>query len=427
MWLKQVTNVSPEQFGEAVKNRKLIILYPRTAYRNLFLAYLLSNSDNLLLYFRLSQDYLNLKDFLTALLEQWRDDTLPLGDKTRQALRGNDVLKLAEALAQDLASIPGAVLYLDELDRLELNDDFRKFFAALVSNLSEQNKLVVNARILTTEPWQQMLLDRVATVLGTGFHKNDLMFATDEANKPQLEIYAFGQGQVIANGLTISVWDGALPRNLFFYFVDKDLVTRDEIFQIFWPELNVKEATNVFHVTKRKINERICAHILGNVDYDLTDYSGGFYRPGNQIVRHYDVEEFSEAVNDAGMTFDDEKQAYLYHRAIEIYRAPFLESIDMPWIFERREKLQRLYLEALIGLARYYKSTKQPESALGYFARALKDAPQREDIHRQVMMIYQELGYPDEARRQYQILRDYLQDTLGVEPGAETQELFQKI
>jgi two-component SAPR family response regulator len=424
MQLENVTNVSPEQFSEAIQDKKLVILYPQTAYRTLFLSYLLNHSEHQLLYFRLPQDNMSINEFLAALLEEWNIDGLGIGDKIRKALGGNDIGKLAQALAQDLAAMPNAVLYLDELDRLEQNEDFRHFFTDLVENLSEQNKLVVNARIMTTEPWQAMLMDKVATVLGTAFRKNDVMFSLDETDKPQLEIYAFGQGQVIANGLTISVWDGALPRHLFFYFIDKDLTTRNEIFETFWPELKIKEATNVFHVTKRKINERISAHILGHGDYDLTNYANGFYHPGDQLARHYDVEEFAEAVDEASMTFDDEKQFTLYRRALSIYRAPFLENLDMPWVLERREKLQRLFLEALIGLARYHKSANQPESALGYYMRALKEAPQREDIQRDVMRIYQTLGFPDEARRQYQMLQEYLQDTIGVEPGAETQALF---
>ena len=33
------------------------------------------------------------------------------------------------------------------------------------------------------------------------------------------------------------------------------MATRDDIFNTFWPSLSIKEATNVFHVTKRKVNE----------------------------------------------------------------------------------------------------------------------------------------------------------------------------
>ena len=100
-----------------------------------------------------------------------------------------------------------------------------------------------------------------AIVLGTDQRKDDMMFTVEATPKPQLEVYAFGRGHALVNGLPITNWDGALPRNLFFFFMDHPLVTRDEIFETFWPDLSVKEATNVFHVTKRKITERISMKI----------------------------------------------------------------------------------------------------------------------------------------------------------------------
>ncbi|MEO1290421.1 MAG: bacterial transcriptional activator domain-containing protein, partial [Chloroflexota bacterium] len=222
-------------------------------------------------------------------------------------------------------------------------------------------------------------------------------------------------------------WDGALPRNLFFYFIDNDLVTRDQIFTAFWPDLQQKEATNVFHVTKRKVSERLSFNVYDKGNYDLTSYSTGFYRPSEQIARHYDVEEFEQAVEQASMTFDDTQQMALYQRAVDLYRAPFLLTIDMPWVHERREKLQRLLLEALIGIARIQKSAKHYDASLGYFMRALYEKPLREDLHREVMQLYRELGYPDDAIKQYQHLETILQDTLNVAPSPETQALLAEI
>lgn len=79
-----------------------------------------------------------------------------------------------------------------------------------------------------------------------------------------LEVFGQGHGTVKINGCTVHTWDGVLPKNLFFYFIDRGITTRDAIFQSFWPKLPIKEATNVFHVTKRKISE-----IIG---FDLTIY-----------------------------------------------------------------------------------------------------------------------------------------------------------
>src|ERR1700694_1025432 len=85
-----------------------------------------------------------------------------------------------------------------------------------------------------------------------------------------LEVFGFGTGRAFVNGELIAQWDGMLPYTLFFYMVDRGMTTRDEIFKTFWPNLSIREATNVFHVTKRKVNE-----LLG---FDLTAYWSGFYR-----------------------------------------------------------------------------------------------------------------------------------------------------
>lgn len=425
MWRELMTKVSMNNFVESIENKKFVILYPQSPYRNVFLSYVLQLPAQNFLYYRLKSEEDTLSRMLSGLLAEVDPD---FGSTLRSILKSNNPEKLAVALANDLESYGAdTILYLDEADKLFLNDEYRLFFTTLKDNLSQQNKLVINARQLTTEPWRQMVLNEEAVSIGTERRESQLMFTAGSADKPHLEIYGFGRGHAIVNGLSVESWDGALPRNLFFYFIDKDLITRDEIFNVFWGGLNVKEATNVFHVTKRKISERLSMNVLAGGNYELTNYTTGFYRPANKIVRHYDVAEFEAAVDEASMTFDEEEQARLYRRAVDLYRAPFLLTINMPWVHDRREKLQRQLLEALIGLARIYKSAEKYEESLGYFMRAIHETPLREDIHREVMSLYQTLGHTDEAIRQYQQLETLLQDTLGVEPGRETQELLQQI
>ena len=69
------------------------------------------------------------------------------------------------------------------------------------------------------------------------------------------------------------------------------MVTRAEIFQTFWPNLTTREATNVFHVTKRKISE-----VLGT---ELTVYGSSFYHISPQIQLSYDVSLFNQLVQDS--------------------------------------------------------------------------------------------------------------------------------
>jgi two-component SAPR family response regulator len=253
------------------------------------------------------------------------------------------------------------------------------------------------------------------------------MFTLEEQPKPQLEVYALGRGHAIVNGQQITNWDGALPRNLFFYFLDHPLVTRDEIFAVFWPRLNVKEATNVYHVTKRKISERISMKVMEPGNYELTRYGNGFYMPSEKIVRHYDVFDFQDAVEQAMVAEDDHREELLYRRAIDLYKAPYLEPLTLPWIVERRDQLRQLYAQALIGMGRIYKTRKNPEKALGFFTRSLREMPEREDIHREVMALYLQLGMVRDAQNQFQLVSKILKDSLKIKPSRETRELYKQV
>jgi two-component SAPR family response regulator len=262
-----------------------------------------------------------------------------------------------------------------------------------------------------------------AIILGTEHRKDSVMFRIEQAPKPQLEVYSLGRGYALVNGQPITNWDGALPRNLFFFFIDHPLVTRDEIFSTFWPDLSVKEATNVFHVTKRKISERIGMKVGEPGSYELTQYSGGFYMPSEKVVRHYDVADFQEAVERAMIASDEREEEALLKRAIDFYKAPFLQTIEMRWTAERREALRQLSTQALIGMGRICKRHEDDHKALGFFIRALKEAPEREDIHREVMNLYLKLGMLEDARQQYKKLEQILRETLGIGPSRESREL----
>lgn len=426
---QHVTNISPDAFREKLQGKKVVILYPRTSYRNLFLSYFLAESQDGLIYYRIPQEYNTLIAWLTDMVSELQATVENFGGQLMRAPGTARADALGQALAADLSqlAVPQMVFYLDEIDRVPQDADFQAFMRGLVGALPSGGRLVVNARMLTYHPWIEMVARDEVAILGTGFRKNDLMFARDDSPRPQLEVYAFGRGHALVNGRAIENWDGALPRNLFFFFMDNEMTTRNEIFTIFWPLLPVKEATNVFHVTKRKITERISDNVVEKGNYELTDYSGGFYRPADKIARHYDVKDFVESLALAAMTTDATEQERLYKRAIDIYKAPFLQTVNMPWVLERREKLRQMFVDALIDMARLKKRQHQWEYALGYFVRVLKEMPQREDIYREAMMMYANLNRIDDAVEQYRMLEDYLDRAVGVPPSRETRELYEQI
>jgi two-component SAPR family response regulator len=415
-----------DSFRERSAGKRVVLLYPWTNYRNLFLSHFLSSADEGLLYHRIGDDTSSLNGWVSSLTEDLNDVVGGFGRKTRQALDGGSPEDIGKALAADLGGVSktGTVLFIDELDRAPQDADFDTLVYALVEALPKGVQLAFSSRLLNQQPWHDFLAAGQAVVLGTEYRKNDVMFAVEETPRPQLETYALGRGHAVVNGHEITNWDGALPRNLFFFFMDNRLVTRDQIFNTFWSNLSIKEATNVFHVTKRKISERISLKVPDPENYELTIYTNGFYMPSDKVVRHYDVDDFQSAVDRATITNDPREEARLYQHAVDLYKAPFLETLKLDWVVERRAQLKLLYAQALIGLGRIYEQNGDKPGALGYYIRALKETPDREDVHRAVMALYLDLGMPGDVKAQYDRLRAILKKKHGIQPSAETQALL---
>jgi two-component SAPR family response regulator len=432
MFLHKVTHVSLDSFHEKSRGKRIVLLYPWTNYRNLFLAYFLDGARDGLLYYRVLNGQENgtpVRDVVTDMVDQISKVVGTFGKKMKTALKKENAAAWGEALGADLAAYAKqpTVLYIDEVDKVTLDDDFSAFIEGLAKALPDTVQLAVSSRLLTYNPWAGMVASGDAIVLGTEQHKDDMMFTIEDDPRPQIEVFAFGRGHVLVNGQPITNWDGALPRNLFFFFMDRPLVTRDEIFSVFWPALTVKEATNVFHVTKRKITERINMKVHQNGSFELTQYNSGFYLPSEKVVRHYDVSDFVESVEKAQVATDEREQQFLYARAIDLYKAPFLQTIEMEWVQKRREQLRQMYAQALIGMGKLCAGDGDDRRAIGYLTRALKESPEREDIHRQVMSLYAKINMIDDAVAQFNHLKEYLGQALGIEPSRETVTLYDMI
>ncbi len=422
-----VTKVTLESFRERSSGKKVVLLYPWTNYRTLFLTHFYENNHAGLLYYRITEEQTSLAAWLNGMVAEFDKVRPEFGAALKAALGGRSkAAGWAEALASDLAANKSdqISLYIDELDRIPFDSEFDKFINTLVPALPAHAQLVLNSRLLLHQPWYNLIQRGDAIVLGTERRKDEGMFTLEKKEHPQLEVYALGRGYTIVNGQTVDNWDGALPRNLFFFFMDRPLVTRREIFETFWPELPVKEATNVFHVTKRKISERISLKIDPSKTYEMTQYSGGFYTPGEKLTRHYDVFDFQSDVERAMISADENQEEELLLRAVEYYKSPFLEDTDMPWIVQRREQLRLLNSQALISLGRIYKRRGNSDYALGFFTRSLAHTPEREDIHREIMNIYLKLGRKQDALNQYRQLAETLRTSYNINPSRETQDLY---
>jgi two-component SAPR family response regulator len=159
----------------------------------------------------------------------------------------------------------------------------------------------------------------------------------------------------------------------------------------------------------------------------LTQYGSGFYTPSDKLVRHYDVQDFEAAADRALLTMDEREEVILLSRAVDLYKGPFLQGLEMKWMLERRAKLRTLYGQTLVSMGRIAERRGEQEKALGLYVRSLKETPEREDIHRKVMTLYLNVGMVEDARNQYLTLVQHLKETLNMEPSRDTRNIYAMI
>ncbi|MFQ3567592.1 MAG: bacterial transcriptional activator domain-containing protein [Aggregatilineales bacterium] len=235
-----------------------------------------------------------------------------------------------------------------------------------------------------------------------------------ETSGTLLEVRALSGGQVLLDGQPVEQWDGALPRALFYYLVDRGMVTRTEIFETFWRSLSSREATNVFHVTKRKINEVLSA--------DLTVYWSGFYHISPRIELSYDVALFTQAIQHASVAHAGDAAVLLEH-ALALYRTDYLRGNDMAWAKQRRDDLNTMLCDACLQLARIYEQSGETRQAMRVLLRAAAVNPYREDVALALMQACRALNWPDYARAIYQRTERLLNEGLSLAPGRELSDL----
>lgn len=428
MEMNSLRGMSASQLQAMVEGKKAIVLSPRSRVRNLFLADFTQEEGSYL--YRLLPQHSSLSVFLLNIAQELAEFVLAPKEQASSLLEvisaSPTIIGLVDMLIVDLKKAGISVLILDEFDRLSVNADSVEFFERLVEALPRSIRLVINGYSISYQPWNRLVQSGLAVVLGEEQATAGEIYSQTETEKPHIEVYAFGSGRIYVNGLPVEEWDGPLPRNLFYYFTDNPMVTREQIFETFWPELNTKEATNVFHVTKRKISERL--------GYELTNYSGGFYRPNVEHVKiHSDVAEFENHFKAARSESNPKKALKHWQEMIRIYRAEFLHSVkgmyafDMPWMNERRDALKAMYVEALVGVARSHRESNELEQAAHYFIRAMREEPLREDIYRDVMSIYGTQGEYEEAIKLYKQLDSILYRKLKIRPSPVTHKVYEDI
>jgi DNA-binding SARP family transcriptional activator len=137
-----------------------------------------------------------------------------------------------------------------------------------------------------------------------------------------------------------------------------------------------------------------------------------------------DVEAFSETVRRAigqdPLRVSGEAARDL-ESAVGLYAGELLECCYDDWVLPQRRALHELLMAGLEWLMRHHAAGARIDAALDAGRRLLMHDPLREDVHRELIVLYEAAGRRGEAVRQYDYCRDVLASELGVTPAEETE------
>lgn len=413
-----IMKATSQQILEAVGDFPVTLFYPRQRYTNALIGTLLEHSTLPLYYYRVEDNQLT--GFLRSIAESpvFPED---FGKSSVAMLRKfKKFPELGDAFAQDLAALTSSdyILFLDEFDKLHADyDAVEAFLRTLIPQIPKQARLIINGRELYRQPFHDMREAGAVQIVGEHDTIGDGAFGGSAA-QGHIEFFSLsGDDRILSDGRVVKSWDGALPKLLAYYIIDKQMVTRNEIFEVFWPHLGIKEATNVFHVTKRKISEKL--------GHDITTYETGFYIHSKSVQIMYDAREFEQSI-DAADGLELGAALPHYRRAISLYRHPYLANLDMGWMNEKRETLRSKYAQALIALGRSHLAANEQDRALSYFLRAVQEKPEREDVHRSILQLFSDMGRIEDLVEHYRSFERLLKRAYNISPSAEVRDIYEK-
>ena len=168
---------------------------------------------------------------------------------------------------------------------------------------------------------------------------------TNGSTRATLLAQGFGRGVVRIDGSDQNVLEvGATNREgeLLFLLLQRQSVARSELLAALWPEDPPQSAD--------KLLDEAIYRLRRITSSGVVTVSGERCALDRAYLLWYDVDEFEQALDGAASP-DASVRASELRRALDLYRAPFLEECAAEWCMPERDRLRRRYLAAAAASA----------------------------------------------------------------------------
>jgi DNA-binding SARP family transcriptional activator len=251
---------------------------------------------------------------------------------------------------------------------------------------------------------------------------------SNRQSSPRIQVYLLGTFRLVVDGQDLPPGARFGQKVLQFF---KCLLTRPhhriaehEAAELFWSKSDAEAVAKTIGSTLSRIRAPLgWSQKRGTADLLLRDH--GMISIAPEAGVWVDADEFERLLRQA-RTADDPSP--LLEEADRLYAGPYLPDDRYEiWSADRREALERLRVELQFDLAQHRERRGDLAGASAALESVLRDDGCDERAAREVMLLHTRNGRRTDALRIYQQLVKSLQGELGMEPSAETVEVWRQV
>ncbi len=207
-------------------------------------------------------------------------------------------------------------------------------------------------------------------------------------------------------------WRTARVKELFLLLLQnrEQVVHKDYIIDIIWPEMDFERASAQLYTTVYHIRQVLKAF---NEHFKLENTTNGYILFTKNV--EIDVEKWEHSLQALPPLTSETIDAY--ERVMNYYSASYLNDHQYIWAMSEANRLDQKWVKKAIEIAKQHEQDGRHMEAFQWFLSISKRYPETEEAHFGVMKHYAEQGKSAYVALQYKMLAKALHEEFGVQPS----------
>jgi WD40 repeat protein/DNA-binding SARP family transcriptional activator len=243
----------------------------------------------------------------------------------------------------------------------------------------------------------------------------------------RVEIFTLGGVRILRGGEAVAELTNRKAEALLIYLASTRRVqSREVLADLLWDEHTQTQSLGYLRVALSDLRKSLGGDLISGRGSVALNPSIPLWLDALQL------EDCLKVVHQQGQVTAE--TAGQVEQALELYQGDFLEGFHVSdcrgfeeWRVRERERLHHLAVDGLYELVAYELERQECQLGLAHAARLMELDPLMEAAHRQMMRLLVGCGQRSAALAQYETCQRLLREELGVEPEAETVELYEQI